>query len=90
MEIPCSEYNSHVGFSLDRHSIIHSGLTAGGKDTTEGRQTVFFTLVNPVTEPQKDEPYDVIKQRKVQYKTKWKEFQDAVYWITLISAQDIG
>ena len=48
-----SENIYHVGSSLDPHSIILSGLIAGGKDTKEGRQAVFFTAVNPMTEPQK-------------------------------------
>ena len=42
----------------DYHSLIRSGLIAGGKDTKEGRQTVFFAAVDPLTEHQKDEPYD--------------------------------
>ena len=59
VEIPYiwSEYVHHVGSSLCQHSIIHSGLTAGGKDTKEGSQIVFFTFraVNPMTESQEDE-----------------------------------
>ena len=30
------------------HSIIQSGLTPRGKDIKKGRQTVFFTAVNPL------------------------------------------
>ena len=56
----------------------------------EGRQAVFFTAVNRMTEPQKDEPYDVTKPRKVPYKTKWNVYQDAVYWINLKNAQEKG
>ena len=74
VEIPYNwtEYIYHVNSSLDLHSIIQSGLTAGRKNTKEGRQTVFFTAVNPVTDSQEDEPYNVMKPRKVPYKTKWK------------------
>ena len=58
-------------------------LIAGGKDTKEGRQTVFFTAVDPMTDSQEDESYDVAKPRKVQCKTEWKVFPDAVYRINL-------
>ena len=85
-----SRYIYHVGSSLDLHSVIHSRLIAGGKDTRQGRQTVFFTAVNPVTGSQQDESYDVMKPRKVPYKTKWKVYQDAENWINLKSAQDKG
>ena len=40
----------HVGSSHDVHSIITSGLIAGGNDGKQGRQTVFFTAVNPMEE----------------------------------------
>ena len=61
-----------------KHSTIHSGLIAGGKDTKEERQTVFFTGVDPMTESQEEEYQDVSKPRMVQYKTKWKVFYDAI------------
>ena len=31
-----------------------------------------------------------VKTTRVQHKTKWKMFQDAVYWITLRNTQDKG
>ena len=71
----------HAGSSLDLHSIIQSGLIGGGKDTIEGRQTVFFTAVNPVIDSQEDELYDLMKPRKVPYNTRWKVHQDAENWI---------
>ena len=43
-----------------------------------------------MNEPQEDEPYDVTKPRGVLYRTKWKVYQNAVYWISLKSAQDRG
>ena len=72
------------------HSIIHSGLIAGGKDTKEGRQTVFFTAEDPKSDSQKEEYQEVSKPRMVQYKTKWKVFHDAIWWINLRTAQDEG
>ena len=85
VEIPhmWSEYIYHFGSSLDLHSLVHSGLFAGGKDTKEARLTVFFTAVNPMIDSQEDESYDVTKSRMVQCKTKWNVYQDAVFWISL-------
>ena len=40
----------HVGSSHDLHSIITSGLIAGGKDGKQGRQTVFCRAVKPKEE----------------------------------------
>ena len=37
------EYIYHAGSSHDCHSVIQPGLIAGGKDTKQRRQTVFFT-----------------------------------------------
>ena len=37
------------------HSTLHSGLTAGGKDTKEERQTFFFTAVDPMSDWQEEE-----------------------------------
>ena len=43
-----AEYIYHGGSSHDMHSIIQSGLILGGKDIKKGRQTVFFTAMNPM------------------------------------------
>ena len=74
-----SEYLYHVGSSLNTHSIIHSGLNAGGTDTKERRQTVFFIALDPVNNSKEEEYQDVSKPRKIHYKNKWKVFQDAMY-----------
>ena len=37
----------HVGISFTVNSILQAGLIAGGKDTKEGRQIVFFTPFDP-------------------------------------------
>ena len=67
VEIPYSwiKYIYHAGASHDCNSIIQSRLIAGGKDTKEGRQTVFFTAVDLMNEPQEDEFDDVTKPRLV-------------------------
>ena len=69
-----SEYRYLIGpsLSLCTHSVIHSGLIAGGKDTKEGRQTVFFTALDPMSDEQEEAYQDVSKSRKVHCKTKWK------------------
>ena len=40
------EFAYHVGSYFNMHSIIASGLIAGGKNHGRDRQTVFFTAVN--------------------------------------------
>ena len=82
-----SEYLYHVGCSLFLHSIIHSGLIAEGKGIKEGRQAVFFTALDPLRGLQKEEYQDL---SKVHDKSKWKVFQDALFWINLGKAQDKG
>ena len=49
------------------HSIIFSGLIAGGKDTKEGRQAAFFTAEDLMIDFQ-EEDHDVSKPRKVHTK----------------------
>ena len=82
-----SEHLYHLGCSWFLHSFFYSGLLAGGKDTKEGRQTVFFTALDLMSNVQKEEYEDVSKPRKVHYKNKWKVFQDATCWFNLRKAQ---
>ena len=85
------KYIYHVGCSHDLHSIIQSGLIAGGKDARKGRQTVFFTVVDPMHEHlTKEQYYDVTQPRVVPYKSKWKVHQSGVYWVNLPVAQKKG
>ena len=63
---------------------------AGAKIGKKGRQTVFFTAVKTMNEQRRDQPYDVKEPRVVPYRTRWKVYQNAVYWINLKSAQDRG
>ena len=61
----------HVGSSHDMHSVIQSGLIPFGKDAKKGRQTVFFTTVNPMfAHPHKQRAYDVTKPRVAVYLVK--------------------
>ena len=43
-----TEYIHHVGNVSEVHSIMRSGLIPGGQSLKRGRQSVFFTTVNPV------------------------------------------
>ena len=55
----------NVGSSISCSSIARSGLVAGG------RQTVFFTTVDPWNELRRDEPYDVKGPGVVPYRIHW-------------------
>ena len=50
------EYLYHVGSSFTTHSIMQAKLIASGKDTKEGRLTVFFTALDPLSD-ELDEEY---------------------------------
>ena len=92
VEVPrrWSEYLYHVGCSRYMHSILQSGLIERGKDAKKGRQTVFFTTLDPMNDEPEEEYQDLSKPRKIHSKSKWKLIQDAIYWITLKKAQDKG
>ena len=86
------EYIYHIGCAISLHSIINSGLIAGGQNSSRERQTVFFTAVNPMDKDHKD-PYelDLTKPRLASYKQKkWKRHQDTVYWVDIQLAQRKG
>ena len=83
---------NHVGRARDQYSIAEVGLVARGKEGKEGRQTIFFTPLDPInSDADKSESItDIKKPRKVLYQIRWKPEQDAVYWIHLSTAQDAG
>ena len=41
------QFICHMGRARDRYSIAEAGLVAGGKEGKEGRQTIFFTPLDP-------------------------------------------
>ena len=63
---------------------------AGGKERKEGRQTIFFTPLDPFNSDadEAEAVADTAKPRKVKYQIHWRPEQDAVYWIHLSTAQD--
>ena len=84
------EFIFHWGCSFSIQSILENGLILDGKESKEGRQTIFFTPLDPfeansgAEEPRND---NTIPQ-KVHYHSYWKRDQDAVHWIKLSRAQD--
>ena len=82
----------HVGRARDENSSAEIGLVAGGKGHKEGRQTIFFTPLDPFNSDadEAESTTDTTKLRKVQYQIHWRPGQDAVYLIHLSTAQDAG
>ena len=76
------EYIYHIGCAISLHSITDSGLIPGGQKLSRERQTVFFTVVNPMDQEHKG-PYklDLTTPCLAWCKQKtWKKHQDTVYW----------
>ena len=85
------EYIYHVGCYSNLHSVITSGLIAGGKNSSRDRQTVFFTAVYPLaTRCQEQKEVDLTKPRFAAYKQQWKVHQNSVYWVDIKLAQSKG
>ena len=76
----------------DQYSIAEIGLVTGGKDRKEGKQTIFFTPLDPFNSDTDEAELctDIKKPRKVHHQIHWRPEQDAVYWIHLSTAQDAG
>ena len=74
--------------AISLHSITNSGLVAGGQISSRERQTVFFTVANPMDKEYKD-PYklDLTKPRLSPYQKKWKVHQATVYCVDIQLAQ---
>ena len=82
----------HVGRARDQYSIAEAGLVARGKERKEGKQTIFFTPLDPFNSDadEAESIKDIKKPRKVHYQIHWRPEQDAVHWIHLSTAQDAG
>ena len=82
----------HIGRARDQNSTAEIWLVAGGKERKEGRQTIFFTPLDPFNSDanEAESITDIKKPRKVQYQIHWRPEQDAVYQIHLSTAQDAG
>ena len=82
----------YVGRARDQYSIAEIGLVAEGTERKEGRQTIFFTPLDPFDNDanEADSITGIKNPRKVKYQSHWRPAQDAVYWIHLSTAQDAG
>ena len=87
-----TEYMYHVGNANELNSMTRNGLISGGKSIKRGRQTVFFTTVNPMEDVfgMGEIPCDLTKPRIAPYKNTWKRFQNMVFWCNLKLAQEKG
>ena len=86
------EFVFHLGCSFNIKPILETRLIARGRESKEGRQTIFLTLLSPLGEKSdEEEPSDDLSvPRKVHYYSKWKHDQDAVYWVKCSQAKDQG
>ena len=77
---------------MSLQSLNQDSSIAGGRESEEGRQTVFFPPFNTLgNNPDEEEPSDDLsKPRTVHYHSKRNNTQDAVYWISLARAQEKG
>ena len=66
-----TEYIYHVGNVSEVHSTIRSGLILGGQNLKRGRQSVFFTIVNPMEDEHcvEETSCDLTMPRIVPYKS---------------------
>ena len=85
------KFHYHMGRARDQYSIAEAGLVAGGKEGKEGRQTIFFTPLDPYHNDanEAETVTNLSKPRKVHHQTHWRPEED-VYWINLSRAQDYG
>ena len=71
------EYIYHVGNASEMNSTIRSGLIPGGRSLKRGRQSVFFTVSNPMEDDNdmEETPCDLTKPRLAPYKNTWTALQ---------------
>ena len=74
----------HVGFAINFHFIINSGLILGGQNLNN-RQTVFFLPLDLLDKNHKDpDTIDLNEPRHAQYMHKaGKEHQNTVHWVDI-------
>ena len=85
-----SDYIYHVGSSFDYRSICEGGLIAGGNGGREGRQTGFFTVVDPMPIAMLPPRYEPNEPRTIPHKLKWRRMHSAVHRFDLRLAQNKG
>ena len=72
-------------------SILEHGLISGGKETKEGRRTIFFTPLSPFGKDEGEEAVhgDLSVQRRLHYSSDWKHDQDAVFKLSSVTCADL-
>ena len=87
-----TEYIYKVGNASEMNSIIRSWLNPGGRSLKRGRQSVFFTVTNPMEDDNGvgEIPCDLTKPRIAPYKNTWKLHRNTVSWCNLKLAQRKG
>ena len=85
--IEWKEFLFHRGYSFNTNP--RYGTHRSGKESKEGRQTVFFTPLDPWRDETEEEfDSDLFKSRTVHYQSKWKYSQDVVYLIHVTKTQE--
>ena len=86
------KYIYHRDCSFSIQSILENGLIRGGHESDNGRQTVFFTPLNPFQWRfrWRRTSWWFQHSSKMHYHGHWKRNQDVVYWVKLSRAQDQG
>ena len=64
-------YIYHLGSSWDLNSLCGAGLIIGGRNAKTGRQTYFFTAVDPMDPTMITPRVEEGQPRMLQYKLKW-------------------
>ena len=87
-----TEYIYNVGNVSEVHSRMRSVLILGRQSLKRGRQSVFFTKVNPMEDDNcvEETLCDLTKPRIVPYRNTWKPYQNTVNWCNLKLAQEKG
>ena len=85
------EFVFHRGCSFNIKSILVTGLIAGGRESKEGRQTIFFTPLNPCGKNQmKRNPVTIYQYREKCIITTIGKTTRMLFWVKLSRAQDQG
>ena len=86
------DYIFHKNCSFSIQSTLENGPIPGGQGSDSGRQTVFFTPLNPFGGDSDEEELrdDYTVPQKVHYHSHWQPNQDAVYWLKVSRAHDQG
>ena len=86
------DFINHIGNTSEMHSVIRGGLILGGRCLKRGRQSVFFTKVNPMEDDHgmEETPCDLTKPRIAPYTNTWKPLENTEHWCNWKLAQKRG